>query len=147
MKGIVDEVDIYKVKEGQPVIIAVDALPGVDLKGKVTFISPFGTQQTGVLNFAVTIVLEPSDVELKGGLTATGDIVVDKRENVLLIPNRAVKGSPGEQWVEVMVNEAKKVTEKRAVKLGIQNERFSEVIEGLKEGEKVVVSGTTAAKK
>jgi RND family efflux transporter MFP subunit len=147
MKGTVDEVDIYKVKEGQTVIIAVDALPDVDLKGKVTFISPFGTQQTGVLNFAVTIALEPSDIELKGGLTATGDIVVDKRENVLLIPNRAVKGSAGEQWVEVMVDEVKKVTEKRAVTLGLQNERFSEVVEGLKEGEKVVVSGGTATSK
>ncbi|MBM3149118.1 MAG: hypothetical protein FJZ88_03695 [Chloroflexi bacterium] len=84
-------------------------------------------------------MLEPTEVELKGGLTATGDIIVDKRENVLLIPNRAVKGLPGEQWVEVMVDEAKKVTEKRPIKIGLQNERFSEVIEGLKEDEKVVV--------
>ncbi|MBM3172928.1 MAG: efflux RND transporter periplasmic adaptor subunit [Chloroflexi bacterium] len=139
MKGTVDEVDIYKVKEGQEVIVAVDALPAVPLKGKLTFISPFGTQQAGILNFAVTIMLEPTEVELKGGLTATGDIIVDKRENVLLIPNRAVKGLPGEQWVEVMVDEAKKVTEKRPIKIGLQNERFSEVIEGLKEDEKVVV--------
>lgn len=147
MKGTVDEVDIYKVREGQEVIIAVDALPDVPLKGKLTFISPFGTQQTGILNFAVTISLEPTEVELKGGLTATGDIIVDKHENVLLIPNRAVKGSPGDQWVEVMVDEAKKVTEKRAVTLGLQNERFSEVIDGLKQGEKVVVGGSASTSK
>ncbi|MBM4452982.1 MAG: HlyD family efflux transporter periplasmic adaptor subunit [Chloroflexi bacterium] len=147
MKGTVDEIDIYKVKEGQRVIINVDALPDVPVSGNLIFISPFGTQQAGILNFAVTIALEPTDVELKGGLTATGDIIVDKREDVLLIPNRVVKGSPGEQWVEVMVDEAKKITEKRAIKIGIQNERFSEVVEGLKEGEKVVVdSGARTSK-
>jgi len=138
MKGTVDEIDIYKVEEGQDVIISVDALPDEELKGNVTFISPFGTQQTGILNFAVTIELEPSEAELKGGLTATGDIVIDIQEEVLLIPNRAIKGTLGDQWVEVLVDEAKQVTEKR---LGLQNERLSEVKEGLTEGEKVVISG------
>jgi len=141
MKGTVDEIDIYKVEEGQDVIISVDALPDEELKGKVTFISPFGTQQTGILNFAVTIELERSEVELKGGLTATGDIVIDIQEEVLLIPNRAVKGTPEDQWVEVLVDEAKQVTEKRSVELGLQNERLSEVKNGLTEGEKVVISG------
>lgn len=141
MKGTVDEIDIYKVEEGQDVIISVDALPDEELMGKVTFISPFGTQQTGILNFAVTIELERSEAELKGGLTATGDIIIDIKEEVLLIPNRAVKGTPGDQWVEVLVDEAKQVTEKRSVELGLQNERLSEVITGLTEGEKVVISG------
>jgi RND family efflux transporter MFP subunit len=141
MRGTVDEIDIYRVKEGQDVIISVDALPDEELMGKVTFISPFGTQQTGILNFAVTIELEPSEAELKGGLTATGDIIVDQIENALLIPNRAIKGTPGDQWVEVLVDEAKKVTEKRSVELGLQNEINSEVISGLTEGDKVVISG------
>jgi len=141
MKGTVDEIDIYKVKEGQDVIISVDALPDEELMGKVTFISPFGTQQTGILNFAVTIELEPSEAELKGGLTATGDIIVDQKEHVLLIPNRAIKGTPGDQWVEVLVDADKKVTEKRSVELGLQNETLSEVKKGLMEGEKVVISG------
>ena len=58
MDGVIDEVDIYKAKVGQEAIIIVDALPGVQLKGKVTFISPFGTSLTGVVNFPVTISLE-----------------------------------------------------------------------------------------
>lgn len=134
-------------EEAVEVKIAVDALPDKKLKGAVTFVSPFGTQQTGILNFAVTIQIEKTDVDLKGGLTATGDIIVDKHENVLVIPNRAVKGSPGDQWVEVMVDEAKKVTEKRVVKLGLQNETLSEVIDGLKQGEKVVIGGSASTSK
>jgi len=142
MDGVVDEIDIYKVKVGQEVIIIVDALPDVELKGKVTFISPFGTQTTGVVEFAVTISLDPTETELKGGLTATADIIVEKHENVLLIPNRSIKGSPGDYWVEVVIDEKKVTTEKRPVVLGAQNDQLSEVISGLSEGEKVIVEAT-----
>jgi len=142
MNGVVDEIDIYKVKVGQEAIIIVDALPDAELKGHVTFISPFGTQTTGVVEFAVTIALEPAETELKGGLTATADVIVEKNENVLLIPNRAIKGSPGDYWVDVVIDQEKGTTEKRPVVLGAQNDQSSEVISGLKEGEKIIVEQT-----
>ena len=142
MDGVVDEIDIYKVKVGEEATIIVDALPDVELKGKVTFVSPFGTRETGVVEFSVTISLEPTDIELKGGLTATADIIVEKHENVLLIPNRSIKGSPGDYWVDVVLDEKTMTTEKRQVKLGAQNERLSEVISGLSEGEKIIVEAT-----
>jgi HlyD family secretion protein len=142
MDGVVDEVDIYKVQVGQETTITVDALPNAELRGKVTFISPFGTQTAGVVEFPVKISLESSEVELKGGLTATADIIVEKHENVLLVPNRSVKGSPGNYYVEVVIDEEKVTTEKRPVVLGAQNEQFSEVISGLSEGEKIIVEAT-----
>lgn len=142
MDGVVDEIDIYKVNVGEEAIIIVDALPDVELKGKVTFVSPFGTRETGVVEFSITISLEPIDIELKGGLTATADIIVEKHENVLLVPNRSIKGSPGDYWVEVVLDEKTMTTEKRGVELGTQNEQFSEVISGLSEGEKIIVEAT-----
>jgi RND family efflux transporter MFP subunit len=152
MTGVIDEVDIFKVKVGQEAVITVDALPGVELTGTVTFISPFGNQTTGVVEFPVTISLEPSLVvtalkavsaeEPKGGLTATANIIVDKNENVLLIPNRSVKGSAGSYYVDVVRDEKTMATEKRPVVLGAQNEQSSEVISGLSEGEKVIVEAT-----
>ncbi len=142
MDGVVDEIDRYKVKIGQEAIIIVDALPDVELKGKVTFVSPFGTRETGVVEFRVTISLEPTDLEPFGGLTATADIIVEKHENVLLIPNRAIKGSPGDYWVDVVIDEEELTTEKRPVVLGAQSEGFSEVASGLSEGEKIIVEAT-----
>jgi RND family efflux transporter MFP subunit len=142
MDGVVDEVDIYKVKVGQEAIITVDALPDAEIKGKVTFISPFGTQTAGVVEFPVKISLEPTEAGLKGGLTATADIIVEKRENVLLVPNRSIKGSPGNYYVEVVIDEEKVTTEKRPVTLGAQSEQLSEVISGLSEGEKIIVEAT-----
>jgi len=142
MEGVVDEVDVYKVKVGQEAIITVDALPGVDLKGKVTFISPLGNQTTGVVEFPVTISLERPETELKGGLTATADIIIDEHKDILMVPNRAIKGSVGNYWVDVVVNEKKVTTEKRPVVIGAQNEQFTEIISGLSQGEKVIVEAT-----
>jgi len=142
MEGVVDEVDVYKVKVGQDAIITVDALPDVDLQGKVTFISPFGNQTTGVVEFPVTISLDPIATELKGGLTATADIIIDVHKDVLVVPNRAIKGSLGNYWVDVVTDEKKLTTEKRDVVLGAQNEQFTEIISGLNQGEKVIVEAT-----
>ena len=142
LEGVVDEVDIYQVKVGQDTIITVDALPGVELKGKVTFISPLGNQTTGVVEFPVTISLLPTETELKGGLTATADIIIDEHKDVLLVPNRAIKGSVGNYWVDVVIDEEKITTEKRPVVLGAQNEQFTEIISGLSQGEKVIVEAT-----
>lgn len=139
MEGVVDEVDVYKVKVGQDAVITVDALPDVELQGKVTFISPLGNQTTGVVEFPVTISLNPTATELKGGLTATADIIIDEHNDVLMVPNRAIKGSAENYWVDVVTDEKKLTTEKRPVVLGAQNEQFTEIISGLNQGEKVIV--------
>jgi RND family efflux transporter MFP subunit len=138
LDGFVDEIDIFNVELGQKAEIVVDAMPEAELYGTVTFISPNGTEETGVVNFAVTIALDPSDIELKGGLTATANILVENNENVLLIPNRAVRGSRGDYWVDVVVNEETMETEQRTIVPGVQNARYTEVVSGLEEGEKVL---------
>jgi multidrug efflux pump subunit AcrA (membrane-fusion protein) len=142
LDGMIDEIDIYKVEMGQEAIIFVDALPDAEIKGRVTFVSPFGTQETGIVEFPVTISLEPTDIELKGGLTATADIIVEEHEDVLLVPDRSIKGSLGDYWVEVVTDEEKLTTEKRPVVLGAQGNGLSEVISGLSEGERIIVEAT-----
>lgn len=139
LEGTVDEVDIYKVKAGQKAIVTTDALPGIELKGKVIFVSPVGVSIAGIVEFPVTIALEPSEVELKGGLTASADIIVRTHPNVLLLHNQAIKGSPGDYRVEVVIDEVKGVTEERRVEIGAQNDQFAEIISGIEEGTKVVM--------
>jgi RND family efflux transporter MFP subunit len=141
MTGVIDEIDITKVKVGQPVILTVDALPGQRLNGHVTFVSPFGTLQAGVVNFPVEVYLDPSEntTDLRGGLTATADIVIGKRDNVLQVPNRAIKGLSGDYSVDVVTDPSTATTERRPVKIGMQNKKMTEIISGLKEGEKVLI--------
>jgi RND family efflux transporter MFP subunit len=141
MKGIIDEIDITKVAVGQEALLTIDAIPGQKLKGSVRFVSPFGTLQSGVVNFPVEIYLDKTEnVDLlRGGLTATADIITGKRENVLQVPNRAIKGLAGDFWVDVVTNASTAATEKRPVKTGLQNKRSTEIISGLKEGEQVLI--------
>ena len=141
MTGIIDEIDITRVQVGQEALLTVDALPGQQLKGSVRFVSPFGTLQSGVVNFPVEIYLDRSEnVDLlRGGLTATADIITGKRENVLQVPNRAIKGLAGDFWVDVVTNASTAATEKRPVKTGLQNKKATEIISGLKEGEYVLI--------
>ncbi len=141
MTGIIDEIDITRVAVGQDAILTVDALPGQKLNGSVRFVSPFGTLQAGVVNFPVEIYLDKSEnVDLlRGGLTATADIITGKRDNVLMVPNRAIKGLAGDFWVDVVTNASTATTEKRPVKTGLQNKKSTEIISGLKEGEQVLI--------
>jgi len=141
MTGVIDEIDITKVRVGQPAILTVDALPGQRLNGHVTFVSPFGTLQAGVVNFPVEVYLDPSEntTDLRGGLTATADIVIGKRDNVLQVPNRAIKGLAGDYSVDVVTDAVNGTTEKRSVIIGMQNKKMTEIASGLKEGESVLI--------
>ena len=137
--GLVDEIDILKIKTGQKATISVDAVPDKIFTGTVSFISPYGSKDTGnVVKFAVTIKLDPADVELKGGLTATADIAVYDVQDVLLVPLSAVTTTPAGSFVTV-TDETTGQTEERKVVLGNQNYQFAELLSGLKEGDSVII--------
>jgi multidrug efflux pump subunit AcrA (membrane-fusion protein) len=137
-QGLVDEIDILKIATGDNATISVDAVPDKTFTGHVSFISHSGiADNSGVVKFNITIALDPTDVDLKGDLTATADITVSTTENALLLPLTAVTTTSEGSFVNVM-NDATGKPEKRQVTLGSQNLQFAEVLSGLKEGDKVV---------
>jgi len=138
-EGLVDEIDILKIKTGQSATISVDAVPNKTFTGTVSFISPYGTAGTNnVVKFPVTIKLDPTDVALKGSLTATAEISIYSEENVLLVPLSAVTTTSEGSFVTVS-DEATGQTEKRQITLGGKNLQFAEVLSGLKEGDTVII--------
>ncbi len=137
VEGTVDEIDIARVELGQKVIVTLDALPDVELEGEVTSISPSGKVEAGVINFPVKISVASDHPGLKDGMTAVGDIIVESSEDALLVPNRAVIASEGKNTVRVIVNGQ---PQERVVQTGLGNERWTEITEGLVEGEQVVIS-------
>ena len=134
----VDEIDVPLVKPGQKAIIELDALPDLELKGKVIFISPLSREEAGVILYEIEIGFDVSeDLALKAGMSASADIVIDERSNVLLVPSRAItKDNSGSPVVKVMVGEE---TQERPVVTGISDSYQTEIISGLSEGEVVVV--------
>ena len=133
----VDEIDIAVVEPGQGAIIEVDALPALQLDAEVVSISLLPKVEEGVVLYEVKIGFDfPTDLELKVGMSATADIIINERSNVLLVPNRAIEqDSEGNPVVKVMVNEE---IEERPVVIGISDGFDTEIIDGLNEGEVVV---------
>ncbi|MDI7275951.1 MAG: efflux transporter periplasmic adaptor subunit, partial [Anaerolineae bacterium] len=125
------------VEVGQEAQITLDAFPDKLLAGRVSRIAPVGTISQGVVNYAVTVELAPTDVAVKADMTASVNIVTARKENVLLVPNRAVRRDRLGRYVEVVVDGQIK---RQDVETGLSNETHTEVTKGLKEGALVVVS-------
>lgn len=137
------EVDAVQVKVGQRTEIALDAISAETLSGRVSKIALVGTVTQGVVNYPVTISLDPTDLPVRPGMTASISIIVDERTNVLMVPNRAVRSLGGNRgyYVEVMV-EGQIV--QVPVTIGLSNGSMTEITSsGLREGDTVVVPSTT----
>lgn len=137
------EVDAVQVKVGQRAEITLDALSTQTMTGQVAKVALIGTVTQGVVNYPVTISLDPTDLPVKPGMTASVSIIVDERTNVLMVPNRAVRSQGGNRgyYVEVMV-EGQIV--QVPVTIGLSNGSMTEITSsGLREGDTVVVSSTT----
>jgi RND family efflux transporter MFP subunit len=144
-EGKVDEIDILDVHTGQKAMITVDAVPDRTFTGTVAFISPYGAaESSNVVKFDITVKLDPGDIELKGGLTATADIMVYTAENVVLVPLSAVNFVGEGATVNVISGVDGQVAE-RQVTLGQQNFQYAEVLAGLEEGEVVQIMEKTIA--
>jgi HlyD family secretion protein len=141
----VDEIDVPSVALGQRAIISVDALPGAQLEGEVTSVSPVATEESGVMVYKIKVSFTaPEGSGLKAGMSATADIVIEGRSGVLLVPSRAVgEDSQGNPAVEVMVNGK---VEERAVVIGISDGSQTEIVSGLNEGDTVVIEKKAPAR-
>lgn len=137
----VDENDVAKLQVGQRVLVTFDALPDQRLNGRVAMIAPSAVVQQGVATYPVWIEIDPGSRTLPGGMTASVSIVVDERQNVLVIPNRAIRQTARGRTVEVLLPDGSRET--RVVQVGLSNDQMSEIVSGLREGEIVVLPTTT----
>ena len=134
----VDETDIGLVQVGQDATISLDAFPDMKLTGKVTRIDPLGKVSQGVVSYAVEVEVTSTNVPIRPNMTAIVDIVVARKEGVLVVPNRAVRRDTAARYsVEVLRGDQ---VEQRTVTIGLSNELVTEIVSGLREGEEVVVS-------
>jgi RND family efflux transporter MFP subunit len=135
------EVDIAKIKVGQTAQMTLDALTGKTFNAKVLMIAPAATIAQGVVNYPVTVSVLDNDGSIKSGMTANLAIVVEQRDNVLLVPNRAIKTQGNQRTVTVVID-GKNVVE--PITIGMTNDTSAEVTSNnLKEGDRIVINQTT----
>ena len=132
------EVDINSVSVGQPVTLTFDAILGKDYHGEIVEVSQAGTVDEGVVNFTVTVELTDADSLVKPGMTAGVNIVVEEMQDVLLVPNRAVRLVDGERVVYVLEGDQ---PVKKEIRLGSSSDTMSVVTGGdVKEGDLIVLN-------
>ncbi|MFH1656501.1 MAG: efflux RND transporter periplasmic adaptor subunit [Candidatus Nealsonbacteria bacterium] len=144
------EVDIYEedivdVKVGNPVEVNLVAFPDQPLPGKVVSIDPAEKVVNEVVYYEITIdFIEESVIakdladqdKIRKGMTADIVIEVGKKENVLIVPRRAVEKINGQRIVQVLVGEN---VEERKIEIGLEGDEFIEIISGLKQGEEIII--------
>ncbi|HET7010698.1 MAG TPA: efflux RND transporter periplasmic adaptor subunit [Anaerolineales bacterium] len=137
----VSEIDINRIQAGQPATLSFDAILDRTYTGHVTEVGLAGASVQGVVSFRVTVELDDADEQVRPGLTAAVNIVVEQIENTLLVPNRAVRVRDGERVVYVLRDD---IPVPIPVRLGVSSETDSQVLEGeLAEGDLIVLNPPT----
>jgi HlyD family secretion protein len=134
----ITEVDVNRIRTGQPVMMSFDAIADKTYSGKVVEVSRVGTADQGVVNFKVTVELGDVDGSVRPGMTAAVNIVTNLIEDTLLVQNRAVRLRDGNRVVYVLRNGVPVMTQ---IQLGVTADTLSQVVGGdVKEGDQLVLN-------
>ena len=141
VESTVIEADVHRVKPGQSAVVRLEAFPDLRLAGRVVRVGTVATSSREHAfddkRFDVIIELDSPRDGLRPEMTALADIVIGKRDNVLLVPVTAVFGKQG-AFVAHVADAAS--TEIRPIELGESNGQFIEVVAGLRENERVLLT-------
>lgn len=135
----IPEVDINRIKVGMPVRITFDGVLNKEYNGNVIEVARVGISTAGVVNFTVTIELFDGDENVLPGMTAAVNIIVSEIENVLIIPNRAVRIKDGQRVVYVLKN-GEIIPTAVPITIGAISDLQSEVVDGISEGDVIVLN-------
>ena len=159
-----NEVDVARVRVGQPAEVRVDAYPGVIFPGRVRKISPAAqqtrtaqgqVQESQIVRFDVEVALTQPDPRLRTGMTAGVDVLLDRHEKALYVVREAVSREK-DRWVAWVVKdpakvrrlkgpERKRLNEKEVparkvtVRVGLRDETRAELLSGVKAGDLLLV--------
>ncbi|MFP3897585.1 MAG: efflux RND transporter periplasmic adaptor subunit [Anaerolineales bacterium] len=133
----VDETEIGQIAVGQRVRVSLDAFPDDDIEGHVSQIDLAGESVQGLVVYGVRIDIDDTDLPLKPLMTAAVDIVVERKDDVVLVPNRALRRDESGKYVEVLEGNMLKRVD---VETGISDDERTEIVSGLQEGQEVIVT-------
>ncbi len=134
----VSEVDINRVAIGQPATLNFDSISNKTFQGEITKVALVGNTSLGVINFKVTIEINDVDENIKPGMRTSTNITVEVLEDVLLIPNGAVRLKDNQRVVYIIKDNFLTPVN---ITLGSSSETMSAVIEGdLEAGDELVLN-------
>lgn len=138
----VNEVDVPNVSIGQKATMTFDAIDGFTATGKVEKLDSLGTITQNVVTYNVTIGFDSLDNRIKPEMSVSASIITGVKQDVLIVPNSAVKSQGSTNYVEVL-NQGN-VPQQVNVELGTANDTETEIVSGVKAGDKVVTQTVSA---
>lgn len=140
-EGKVDEGEVGKLAVGTPLKITLGALEGTELDAKLRFIAPKGIEEAGAVQFKIEGDVEVSqDVFIRAGYSANASIVLEKKNDILVIPEALLQfdASTNKPYVELAVGaEADQKFERKDIQIGISDGVNVEILSGLTEEDRV----------
>lgn len=137
MSAPIDERDAGRLHEGLPARVTVDAYPGVQWSGVVTRVAPVVEelkQQSRTLEVEAALPDDPAKPRVRPGMTADVEVVLARRESVTRVPTLAIV-----EGRRVYVVEKGRAV-RREVRTGVRNWEWTEVLSGVRAGERIVTS-------
>jgi HlyD family secretion protein len=136
-RGTVDEIDVGKISPEMPATIKIGALPDSAIPARLTKISPKAKKVENATVFDVEVeILDPGDVIIRAGYSANAEVVLEKAEQVLTLPERLVSFSSSKTTVEVLLPDGE--VEVREIEVGLSDGITLQVLSGLSEDDLVV---------
>jgi len=140
VRGKVDESDIGLVKLELPARIRVETFKNRQFDGRVTQISPLGVEKDNVVSFEVRVSIDNASGALRANMSANAEIVLEEHKGTLTVPEKAViYDAQRNASVEVPARGTQSGKEKKPVKVGVSNGTKTEIVQGLADGQKVIL--------
>jgi len=140
IKGKVDESDVGKIYLGETARITVESYKDQKFWGKVTKISPLGTEKDNVTTFEVRVSISNDSGKLRALMTANAEIILEEHKGVLTVPEGAILYAKDKSTqVEIPDPAAEKGRKKISVATGISNGSRTEILKGLQNGQQVIL--------
>ena len=137
LTGEVDEIDLRQVTEGQPAFVEMDALPNVILDATVERLAPSGQSVNGLVSYKIDLQLDTLDDRIRPGMSAEANIIVQRLDEVLAVPNRFVQLDRENNSFYVNILMPDGTLQPREVAVGLRGDDQTEIISGLSAGDVV----------
>ncbi|MDD4158284.1 MAG: efflux RND transporter periplasmic adaptor subunit [Proteiniphilum sp.] len=136
--GKIDETEVGKLSVGMPMEITIGAIRDLTIPASLEYVSPKGLEESGAILFEMKAALKlPDSLFIRAGYSANAEIILDKRSNVVTIPESAVEFSGDSTFVYLVKSEKPQTFERKQVEIGLSDGIHIEVTEGLQENDKI----------
>lgn len=141
-KGKIDETEVGRIHEGMPVKLTIGALQNLTFDAELEYISPKGVEENGANQFEIKAAVHaPDSVQIRSGYSANAEIVLQRAQKVLAVPEGITEFSGDSTFVWVMTDSIpEQKFERRQIKTGMSDGIKLEIKEGLTGKEKVRAS-------